>query len=49
VEEAGGFVSGHTGAKLAYNQPVPTHRSIVCAGPALHAAILERTGHIRLP
>lgn len=49
VEEAGGVVSGHTGAKLAYNQPVPTHRTIVCAGPALHAAILERTGHIRLP
>ena len=49
VEEAGGVVSAHTGAKLAYNQTVPNHRSIVCAGPSLHAAILERTGHIRLP
>ena len=49
VEEAGGIVSGHTGAKLAYNQAVPTHRSIVCAGPTLHAAILARTGHIKLP
>ena len=49
VEEAGGVVSGHTGAKLAYNQVVPTHRSIVCAGPSLHAAILMRTGPIKLP
>ena len=49
VEEAGGVVSAHTGAKLAYNQIVPNHRSIVCAGPPLHAAILARTGHIRLP
>ena len=49
IEEAGGIVSAHTGAALAYNQPTPTHRSIVCAGPALHAAILGRTAHIRLP
>jgi myo-inositol-1(or 4)-monophosphatase len=49
VEEAGGMVSGHTGARLAYNQTVPTHRSIVCAGPALHGEILARTGHIKLP
>ena len=49
VEEAGGIVSTHAGAKLAYNQTVPNHRSIVAAGPAIHAAILERTGHIRLP
>ena len=49
VEEAGGVVSGHAGVKLAYNQPVPTHRSIVCAGPVLYGAILGRTGHIKLP
>ena len=49
VEEAGGIVSTHAGAKLAYNQTVPNHRSIVAAGPSMHAAILERTGHIRLP
>ncbi|MFM9862029.1 MAG: 3'(2'),5'-bisphosphate nucleotidase CysQ [Micropepsaceae bacterium] len=49
VQEAGGVVTAHSGAALAYNQPVPNHRSLICAGPALHAAILERTGSIRLP
>jgi myo-inositol-1(or 4)-monophosphatase len=49
VREAGGRVSTHAGAALAYNQPTPTHRSVICAGPKLHAAILERTAPIRLP
>jgi myo-inositol-1(or 4)-monophosphatase len=49
VQEAGGFATTHAGAPLGYNQAVPNHRSLICAGPALHAAILERTGHIRLP
>jgi myo-inositol-1(or 4)-monophosphatase len=49
VAEAGGKATLHTGAVLAYNQPTPTHRSLICAGPALHAAILERTASIRLP
>ncbi len=49
VQEAGGFATTHAGAVLAYNQPVPHHRSLICAGPALHAAILERTGAIKLP
>ena len=49
VQEAGGVVSEHTGATLVYNQPKPLHRSVICAGPALHAAILERTGSLSLP
>ncbi|NOT41750.1 MAG: 3'(2'),5'-bisphosphate nucleotidase CysQ [Alphaproteobacteria bacterium] len=49
VQEAGGFATTHAGAVLPYNQPVPHHRSLICAGPRLHAAILERTGAIRLP
>jgi myo-inositol-1(or 4)-monophosphatase len=49
VQEAGGLATAHSGAALAYNQPVPHHRSLVCAGPKLHAAILERTGAIKLP
>lgn len=49
VQEAGGIVSGHSGAPLAYNQEKPLHRSVVCAGPALHAAILARTATINLP
>jgi myo-inositol-1(or 4)-monophosphatase len=49
VSEAGGRVTTHAGAALAYNQPTPTHRSVICAGPKLHAAILERTAPIKLP
>lgn len=49
VQEAGGLATTHRGAALPYNQPTPTHRSLVCAGPALHAAILERTAPIKLP
>ncbi len=49
VQEAGGVVSAHSGAALTYNQIVPSHRSVVCAGPVLHSAILERTGSISLP
>jgi myo-inositol-1(or 4)-monophosphatase len=49
VQEAGGLATAHSGATLPYNQPVPHHRSLICAGPALHAAILERTGAIKLP
>jgi myo-inositol-1(or 4)-monophosphatase len=49
VQEAGGLVTTHAGAGLVYNQPVPRLRSTICAGPVLHAAILERTEAIRLP
>jgi myo-inositol-1(or 4)-monophosphatase len=49
VQEAGGLATMHSGAALPYNQPVPHHRSLICAGPKLHAAILERTGAIKLP
>jgi len=49
VQEAGGLATLHTGAPLPYNQASPKHRSLICAGPALHAAILERTAPIRLP
>ena len=49
VAEAGGLATTHAGAALAYNQTVPTHRSLVCAGPALHAAIMARTAHLKLP
>jgi myo-inositol-1(or 4)-monophosphatase len=49
VAEAGGLATMHTGAPLAFNQPTPTHRSLICAGPALHAAIMARTASIKLP
>lgn len=49
VAEAGGLATMHTGAALPFNQATPTHRSLVCAGPAVHAAILARTASIKLP
>lgn len=49
VQEAGGLSTTHAGMALTFNQPVATHRSIVCAGPALHAAIMDRTASIKLP
>jgi myo-inositol-1(or 4)-monophosphatase len=49
VIEAGGMATTHAGAALAFNQPQPTHRSLVCAGPALHRAIMARTAALKLP
>jgi myo-inositol-1(or 4)-monophosphatase len=49
VQEAGGVVTAHSGAALKYNQIKPSHRSVVCAGPVIHSAILERTASISLP
>jgi myo-inositol-1(or 4)-monophosphatase len=49
VREAGGLCTSHTGAELIYNQQAPRLRSVICAGPAMHAAILERTHDIVLP
>jgi myo-inositol-1(or 4)-monophosphatase len=49
VREAGGRVTSHSGAALAYNQAAPRLRSVICAGPAMHEAILARTRNIILP
>jgi myo-inositol-1(or 4)-monophosphatase len=46
VEEAGGLVTDHTGAQLHYNGAVPIQRSILCAGPPLHALLLEKLAHL---
>ncbi len=45
IDEAGGLVTTHDGAPLVYNLEMPRHTSIVSAGPALHAALIERTAH----
>lgn len=42
VREAGGRVSDAHGSELHYNGPVPHQRSVVAAGPALHARLLEK-------
>ena len=43
VHEAGGIVTTHDASPLVYNRRTPRHSSVVAAGPALHAALIERT------
>jgi myo-inositol-1(or 4)-monophosphatase len=47
--EAGGIVTAHDGATLRYNTPDALQPSVIGANPALHAAMLDRVAHIRLP
>ena len=47
LNEAGGRVTTRTGEPLIYNRETPQHRSIVCAGPALHERLLERLSELR--
>lgn len=47
--EAGGVVTTHDGGPLIYNRPETVQPSILGANPALHARLLERVGHIKLP
>ena len=49
VHEAGGCVSDYHGAILRYNGAVPLQRTMVCAGPALHAALVEKMSTVKLP
>jgi myo-inositol-1(or 4)-monophosphatase len=49
VHEAGGFVTDHLGLVLHYNGPKPIQRSLVAAGPALHARLLEKLKTVTLP
>ena len=47
--EAGCRVTTHKGRPFTFNRPVPTLRSLVCAGPLLHRLILDRVEPIDLP
>jgi myo-inositol-1(or 4)-monophosphatase len=49
AREAGGLVTTHTGAQMAYNEDSTLKPSLVVAGPALHAALLARVSHLNLP
>jgi len=49
VLEAGGAVTTHTGETLKYNRPTAVQPSVVAAAPALHANLLARVRHIKLP
>lgn len=48
VQEAGGKATTHTGDSFRYNQPTPLQRSVLAAGPSLHAELLDRTQHARI-
>jgi myo-inositol-1(or 4)-monophosphatase len=41
VHEAGGVMTDLNGRRLVYNRPEPTHRELLAAGPARHAAMLR--------
>ena len=48
VHEAGGIVTTHDASPLVYNLEAPRHTSVISAGPALHAALIERTSQATL-
>jgi myo-inositol-1(or 4)-monophosphatase len=47
--EAGAVVTDHKGRIFRYNHPVPRQPALVCAGPCLHALLIDRVSHIQLP
>jgi myo-inositol-1(or 4)-monophosphatase len=48
ARESGAMVTDHLGLELHYNGKVPIQRSVVGAGPKLHAALLKRLEHLNL-
>lgn len=48
VREAGGRVTDKDGTALVFGRPDGVQRTMVCAGPALHAQILARLQHLDL-
>ena len=49
VREAGGVVTAHDGSILCYGNFPPLQRSMVAAGPALHARLIEKLRDVTLP
>jgi myo-inositol-1(or 4)-monophosphatase len=47
VGEAGGRTTTRDGKQLLYNGPKPDHPNVICAGPALHARLLERMHELK--
>ena len=43
VREAGGLITDHVGQSFTYNRKSTSQRSVVAAGPSLHATLIERT------
>ena len=49
LTEAGGVLTTHAGAPIVYNGESTLQPSVVAAGPGLHAELIARVGHIKLP
>lgn len=49
LQEAGGLATSHDGSILRYNRPAALQTSVVGSGPNLHAKLLNRVSHIKLP
>lgn len=49
VSEAGGVVTTHLAEAFQFNRAVPAQRSVVAAGKALQALLIERVKHVDLP
>ncbi len=49
LTEAGGELTAHDGSRLRYNGKDAIQASVVGAGPALHAALMARLRHLKLP
>ncbi len=48
VREAGGLVTSKDGSSLEFGGASAIQRSMICAGPALHALLIERLRHLDL-
>lgn len=49
VTEAGGAATAHDGTALLYNREPALQKSLICGGPAIHAALLARLREVNLP
>ncbi len=47
VGEAGGLTTTRDGKQLLYNGAKPDHPNVICAGPTLHARLLERMHELK--
>jgi myo-inositol-1(or 4)-monophosphatase len=47
ISEAGGLVTTSDGKELVYNREKPDHPNVICAGPVLHARLLERMHELK--
>jgi myo-inositol-1(or 4)-monophosphatase len=47
VSEAGGLTTTRDGKELLYNGEKPDHPNVICAGPALHARLLQRMHELK--